>query len=150
MSSRADLVSAGFWIVVGAAIASGAWQMDRLESQGVPAFAAPGLVPGLLGVLIVLTALVILIRSLRGRAIEFEHGAPLRGALPALGVCLVFGAGLIGRGVPFWVAAAIYLFAHIVLIEWPRPRWLRAALVALVAAAAIATAFQELFLVRLP
>ena len=49
-SPRSDLISGGVWVVIGIAITIGSWSMDRLANQGVPGFAAPGLVPGILGV----------------------------------------------------------------------------------------------------
>ncbi len=85
-SPRSDLVSGGVWMVIGIAIAIGSWNMDRLAKQGVPAFAAPGLVPGILGVLIALTALAIVLRSLQrgalrpeGRGTAGRWNAPRRG-----------------------------------------------------------------------
>jgi len=160
-SARSDLISGGIWVVIGIAIALGSWQMDRLESQGVPWFTAPGLLPGIVGVSIVLTALIIVVRAWRagGRTAE-TVGAPPNsgGALLSLGLCLAFAGALVGRGTPFVVAAAIYLFFHIFLLQLPERRArgeilrgaMVAATIAVIAAAAISLTFQEIFLVRLP
>ena len=160
-------------MVIGGAIAIGSWNMDRLASQGVPGFAAPGLVPGILGVLILLTALIIVLRSVRrgaltetGRAIATAAGADQTGAgratvvrtALALALCLGFAAGLVGHGLPFWAAASSYLFLHIFLLQLPERRaagqvgrgLLVAAAVALGAGVTIAMLFQYAFLVRLP
>lgn len=162
-SARSDLISGGIWAVIGVAIGIGSWRMDRLASQGVPAFAAPGLVPGILGVLIALAGLAIVLRALRRGALQSEAGAqsgpafPGRAALTLL-LCLAFAGGLVGHGLPFAVAAALYLFAHIFLLQLPDRRAagqvgrgaLVAALIAVAAAGVISTVFQYLFLVRLP
>ena len=39
--------------------------MDRLESQGADPWSVPGLVPGIIGVVITLLGLALLLRSLR-------------------------------------------------------------------------------------
>src|SRR5262245_19656364 len=137
--------------------------MDRLEKQGVQWFAAPGLVPGILGLFIVGAAIVIVARS----ALRLGRGDPLaaaaggaslgRTALTLL-LCFAFAVGMVGHGIPFGVAAAIYLFLHIFLLQLPERRAAgqvtRGALVAAAVAVGVATAvtlvFQELFLVRLP
>jgi hypothetical protein len=203
-SPRADLVSGGIWMVVGIAVAIGSWTMDRLEKQGVPAFAAPGLVPGMLGVLITVAGLAIVLRSLQrgamagsaaagpgpstssgrtggtagqteveaGRAeveasqteveagqteVEAGRSDTWRRAGLTLVLCLGFAAGLVGR-VPFWIAATVYLFLHIFLLQLPERRAagqvargaVFAAAVAIVAGVTIALLFQHVFLVRLP
>lgn len=162
-SPRSDLVSGGVWAVIGVAIAIGSWNMDRLEKQGVPGFAAPGLVPGILGVLIALTALAIVLRSVRRGALT-PAGRGLPGAMTpgraglALLLCLGFAAGLVGHGLPFWLAASSYLFLHIFLLQLPERRAAnqvaRGAVVALAVAlgagCTISLLFQYAFLVRLP
>ena len=162
-SPRSDLISGGVWVVIGAAITIGSWNMDRLANQGVPGFAAPGLVPGILGVLILLTALVIVMRSVaRGALTPAGRGEPGRATLGrtalTLSLCLGFAAGLVGHGLPFWVAAGTYLFLHIFLLQLPERRAAGqvrrgiavAAAVALGASVTISMLFQYAFLVRLP
>lgn len=162
-SPRSDLVSGGVWAVIGIAIGIGSWRMDRLESQGVPGYAAPGLVPGILGVLITLTGLWIVLRSVHRGALRPGGAAAAAGVEwgrsgLALGLCVGFAAVLVGHGLPFWLASSIYLFLHIFLLELPDRRatgrlgrgLLSAAAIALVAGVAIAAIFQYAFLVRLP
>ncbi|MES2973649.1 MAG: tripartite tricarboxylate transporter TctB family protein [Pseudomonadota bacterium] len=162
-SPRSDLISGGIWVVIGVAISIGSWRMDRLEKQGVPGFAAPGLVPGILGVLIVLTALVIVVRSIRRGALTPQGAGrtgstTLAGAALTLVLCLGFAGGLVGHGLPFWAAASTYLFLHIFLLQLPERRAagqvgrgaLVAAAIGLGAGVTIALMFQYLFLVRLP
>jgi hypothetical protein len=161
-SPFSDLVSGGVWVVIGAAITVGSWRMDRLDTQGVPGFAAPGLVPGILGVLIILTALMIVVRSLRRGALTTPRGGlgRIKPGLAAmtLFLCLGFAGGLVGHGLPFPVAAAIYLFLHIFILQYPERSEagavgrgaLVAGAIAVVAAGVISFVFQFLFLVRLP
>jgi hypothetical protein len=135
--------------------------MDRLESQGVPWFTAPGLLPGIVGAAIVIFALMIVVRALRtrdeGEAAALDKRHAVRAAL-SLALCLGFAVGLVGHGLPFIVAAAIYLFLHIFVLQYPERRAAgevaRGAFVALaiavIAATAIGLIFQDVFLVRLP
>lgn len=161
-SPLSDLVSGGMWVVIGAAISIGSWRMDRLANQGVPGFAAPGLVPGILGVLIIVTALMIVVRSLKRGALAgggFGAGRITPGlAAVTLVLCLGFAGGLVGHGLPFPAAAFIYLFLHIFILQYPERQAagqvgrgaLVAGVIALVAAGVISFVFQVLFLVRLP
>jgi len=163
-SARADVALGAIWLAIGAAIVAGSWHMDRLERQGVQWFAAPGLVPGILGLFIVGTAVIIVVRSIAQLARDGAGGEPadaawsLRRTALTLALCLTFAVGLVGHGLPFGVAAACYLFLHIFLLELPERRAKgevrRGALVAAAVAVGVATVvslvFQELFLVRLP
>jgi len=158
-SARADLYGGLFWIAFGATIAIASWQMDRLEKQGVSWHTAPGLLPGILGAVLIVMGAVLALRAWREGAFAAEQRPALllnpdtlaRVGLTLL-LCCGFALGLIGR-VPFWVAATLYLFAQIAVLEYPergKRALLRAALVAPVAAAVIAFLFQGIFLVRLP
>jgi hypothetical protein len=162
-SPRSDLVSGGVWVVIGAAIAIGSWNMDRLASQGVPAFTAPGLVPGVLGVLILLAALAIVVRSVRRGALDHRGGGGaagpgIAGVAAALALCVAYAAVLIGHGLPFWAASSLYLFLHIFILQWPQRRatgqvargLALAAAIGLVGGVSIALLFEYAFLVRLP
>src|SRR5687767_1093064 len=68
-SARADLYGGACWIALGAAIAIASWRMDRLERLGVSFYTAPGLVPGVLGVLIFVCGVVLALRALREGAL---------------------------------------------------------------------------------
>jgi hypothetical protein len=160
-SARSELVQGGFWIIVGGTIFYASWTMDRLESLGVKAFSAPGLLPGVLGVFIVVLGLVMLVRALRAGGLAH---ASMRAAIewkrvlvPML-LCLGFGAGLVGRGLPFWAAAWIYVAVMVWALQY-KERKMRGELGRLAAisisvgagaSAAVSLVFQELFLIRLP
>jgi hypothetical protein len=164
-SARADLYGGLFWIALGAAIAVGSWNMDRLERQGVSFYTAPGLVPGILGVLMMLCGAVLAVRALRDGALGGGQRPPvllradtLRRAGVTLLLTLGFAFVLVGHGLPFPVAAALYLFFQIVVLQYPERKakqevgrgLVTAALVAAGAAITISMLFQEVFLVRLP
>jgi hypothetical protein len=166
-SPRADLFWALAWIVVGAAIFAGGFTMERLERQNINPYTAPGLVPALLGIGIGVLGVILLVRSVRrgGLAAAVDDRTPAdRGRLAvALGLCVLYAGGLVGRTllgfhVPFWLATALFVFASILAFEWSdrRARGELARGIGIAAACAICTAagvtavFQEVFLVRLP
>jgi hypothetical protein len=164
-SSRADLYGGAFWVALGVAIAVASWNMDRLERQGVSFYTAPGLVPGILGVLMVIGGMVLGARALREGALGPGQRPPVvleRATLKRAGLTLLLALGfalvLVGHGLPFPVAAASYLFLQITVLQYPERKarnevgrgMLVAALVAAGAAIVISALFQEVFLVRLP
>jgi hypothetical protein len=77
-----------------------------------------------------------------------------------LGLCLTFGVVLVGHGLPFWLAAAIFVTVAILSLQAKQRRSsgqklslrmiITAAAVGVGAGLAITAVFQELFLVRLP
>lgn len=133
--------------------------MDRLEQQHINPWTAPGLVPGLLGLVISVLGLVLLLR----RPVPAEEPSGEGAAEPwRVGLALLlttgFGVGVLGTGVPFWLAAGGFVFLAILLFEWPERQAagtlaqgiIQGAIIATCAAAAITLVFQEIFLVRLP
>ena len=68
----------------GAAVVYGSWTMDRLESLGIPPSTAPGVVPGLLGIGIIIFGLVLVLRRDAADAPAFVE-ARRRGAGRAAG-----------------------------------------------------------------
>ena len=163
-SARSDFYGGLALIAFGVTIAVGSWRMDRLERMGVSYFTAPGLVPGVLGVLLTVCGLVLALRAWRQGAFDsVQRPAMLLRAdlLTRIGItlvlCLGFSIGLVGR-IPFWIAAAIYLFPQIAILQYPDRKannevtrgLVVAAAIALAAAGVIAFLFQEIFLVRLP
>ena len=128
--------------------------MDRLESLNINPWSAPGLMPGVLGGLMVLFGLALALRP-AGAAQPQASGSWRRTAL-ALVLCFVFAAGLLGRGLAFWLTSAAFMFAAIFafrVMDEETPRWRIAAssaAIAIVAALVISYVFADLFLVRLP
>ncbi len=160
---RVDLIAALVWIVFGGAVAVGAWRMDRLEHLHINRYEVPGLVPGLLGVAMLLLGAVLAIRSLR-RATRAERAAgtppeplgPLAGVLAAT---LLYAGVLVGHGLPFWLATFLFVAGFIHWFDRERQRALgrpvarQAVLAALYGActsAVVTVLFEHVFLVRLP
>jgi hypothetical protein len=166
-SPRADLYWSLAWIAMGVAIFAGGFTMERLERQNINPYTAPGLVPALLGIGIAVLGAILLVRSVRrgGLAAAADGRAPADGGrlALALGLCVLYAVGLVGRTllgwhIPFWLATALFVFVSIVAFEW-RDRRARGELgrgIAVALACAVGTAagvtlvFQEVFLVRLP
>jgi len=144
------------WVLLGVAIVAESWRMERLEQQHINPWTVPGLVPGLLGLVIAIFGLVLLLR--RPIAADAAPAAEPWRAAAAIALTLAFGGGVVGSGLPFWLAAAGFVFAAIMVFEWPERRAagtlargaVQAALIAAGAAAAVTLIFLELFLVRLP
>ena len=143
-----------FWIALGGAIFYASWTMDRLANLGVKPFSAPGLLPAVLGVFIALLGLAMLLRA---RPAETET-SDWRRTLLQLALCLGFAGGMVGRGIPFWLAAWIFIAVMIGVLQY-RERKRKGQLgrlavisasIGLAASVAISLIFQELFLIRLP
>lgn len=156
-----DPIFAAGWMAFGAAVLAASWRMDRLANLNVNPWSVPGLLPGVLGALMLLFGAALLLRSLaaRGGSAPAAAGSAARTWL-ALLLCFGYAAGLLGRGLPFWLTSAAFLFAAILAFGWldrdaqapPRlPRLaLGSAAIALAASGAIGLLFQEVFLLNLP
>jgi hypothetical protein len=162
---RSDFIAALCWIVFGSAVSAGAWNMDRLENQDVPPYAAPGLLPFFLGLAIIFFAALMLMRAWR-------HGALTRDAafsammppveryrfLIVLALCLTFAIGLVGHGLPFWLAAAVFVAVTIFVLQYRQRRAagqvVRGVVVAITiglgTGVGVTLVFQDIFLVQLP
>jgi hypothetical protein len=154
LASSADRLYGIGWAVFGAAVLIASWRMDRLESLNINPWSAPGLMPGVLGALMVLFGFALALR-LPAATQPARTGSWRRTAL-ALVLCFAFAAGLLGRGLAFWLTSAVFMFAAIFafrVMDEGGPRWRIAAssaAIAIVAALVITYVFQDLFLVRLP
>ncbi len=161
-SPFADLLAGIACLAVSIGIIVGAWQMDRLERLQATIYTAPGLVPGILGAALALMSLLLI-----GRALRAGVGAGPRQWLSllahwrlgvALALCLGFAIGLVGRGLPFWVSAALFVAAFVLVFQLEERRQagtlLRGAVFAavygLITGLAVHHLFQDVFLVRLP
>ena len=161
MKSGSEPIFAAGWMALGAAVLAASWRMDRLANLNINPWSAPGLLPGVLGALMMVFGAALLLRSLatRGESAPAATGSAPRTWL-ALLLCFGYAAGLLGRGLPFWLTSAAFLFAAILAFRWldrdadaPQtlPRLaLGAAAVAFGASAAIGLLFQEVFLLNLP
>jgi Tripartite tricarboxylate transporter TctB family len=163
---RSDFLSGFGWMGLGIAILIGSVMMDRLEKQDINPYTIPGLLPGLLGIAMTILGALLAARSWRPRLLATAvNGAPDNRAertrlLLVLGLCLAFGVGLVGHGLPFWLAAAIFVTVAIVSLQYQQRKsagaklnlrmFVTAAAIGLGAGIIITVVFQEIFLVRLP
>jgi uncharacterized membrane protein YidH (DUF202 family) len=164
---RADLKDAIGWIVFGLAVLVGSITMDRLERQNINPVTVPGILPGLLGIAMILLGGVLAVRSLRRHA--FAQPAPARTDAHreqsrrvwiAIALCCGYGVVLVGHGIPFWIASSIYVTASILVFSRisadPAERrltlraWLQALVIGVAASVVTWLVFERLFLVRLP
>ena len=166
ISPRGDFLQALGWIALGVATAIISWRMDRLEKQDINPYTVPGLLPGFLGVAIVFFGALMLYRSWRRNALAAQprrvatdaSRAETRRMWTVLALCIGFAGGLVGRGLPFWAAAAVFVTITVGLLQFAertaldqRKRGLLFALtVGLCAGIIVTLVFQEFFLVRLP
>jgi hypothetical protein len=121
--------------------------MDRLERHGAALYTAPGLVPGLLGLVILVLGLVL---ALRKREAQPATPMGVSNTPLVLVLCLGYAIGLIGR-VPFWLATFTFVTAFIALFEYPvRRRMALAPVYGVVTSLLVTYLFENVFLVRLP
>jgi Tripartite tricarboxylate transporter TctB family len=164
--ARSELHQSFGWTALGLAVFIASWRMDRLESQNINPYTVPGLLPGLLGIAMMLLGTLLALRSWRRGALAarthgfaFDAAAARRVAL-IVGLCVTFGVVLVGHGLPFWLAAAIFVSVAIVVLQRPQRiaagerlglrRIAIAAIIGLGAGGIITLVFQQVFLVRLP
>lgn len=168
LQPRADLFVGLGLMLFGAYIGFESWRMPSVEHPRIRfVYEGPGVVPGLLGVVILVFGSLILIRALRHGGLRLG-GAGVRVAaswrrpeprrlLCVLGLTLLYAGGLVGR-VHFLAATFIFMLAFVLLFEWrstaERRGRMRLAMTAVIQAAVTAVAvwyvFENVFLVRLP
>ena len=156
--SQADRLSAIAFAALGLAMAMGGYTMERLEIRQIHPGSIPGLVPMVLGVLMVVCAVLLWRDAARSdpQARILTGGSWVRLGLTA-GICLIYAVVLIGW-LPFMWATALFVFAFAAVFGWPEGAGGRqrvralcgAAILAVGAAWGTALLFAELFLVRLP
>lgn len=163
-SPRADRITALLLVVLGTGVAFESWRMPRMSEFGANIWSAPGIVPGMVGLLIAIMGGVLYFRS-REKPVS-EASAPARNGgwrrvLTVFVLCVMFAGMLVGR-IPFAIAAFAFIFVFILLfdredraIETGSKTFspARIALAFGVAAAAsftITWVFEDIFLVRLP
>jgi hypothetical protein len=131
--------------------------MDRLESLKIPPLTAPGVVPGLLGIGLMIFGGILLAR--RAPAEEGDGAAAMSWprVLLSWALCITYGGLLLGHGIPYWMLTAAFLLAHMLLIGEntvgvmpARGRLITILVVVAVLPPIVAAIFQHIFLVRLP
>ena len=153
-AGRADRLGGAVWMAFGLAVLVGAWRMDRFESMGANLYSAPGLVPGIYGLLMIVLGAALALRSPRA-ADGPDDAGPLvnRRVALMLGLSLAYAAAAVGR-LPFGASTAVFVAAFCWVFDDQQPSALRRA--AMASAAGVLTAvvvvlvFERVFLVRLP
>ena len=164
---RSDLLDGLGWIALGIAILIGSLLMDRLEQQHINPYTVPGLLPGLLGLMMIVLGAVLAVRSWRRGALQLP--VPARTANDreqsrriwiVIALCMGYAVVMVGHGLPFWLASAIYVTASILILQRlsrdPNERrltpraWVKAIVIGLASGIITSLVFQEFFLVRLP
>ena len=143
------------------------YTMPRLERRGIDPFSAPGVVPGLIGGVLLCLALILFIRSVRNGGYRLftrdEAGAAVRakGAWLRVGLTLllsvIYAIGFLGN-IHYSLATFVYIFSFICLFEYQpgtglsnqKGMVLHALLQAVIGSVLITLVFQKLFLVDLP
>jgi hypothetical protein len=166
-NQRTDFLSAIAWMGLGIAILIGSVMMDRLEDQDINPYTIPGLLPALLGIIMTMLGILLALRSWRPGVLTStpasNHStdrADYKRLLLVLGLCLTFGVVLIGHGLPFWLAGAIFVTASILSLQYQQRKLpsqgmsirslATAAAIGVGAGLAVTIVFQGLFLVHLP
>lgn len=96
--------------------------MDRLVDRGINPWSVPGVTPGVFGGLIVVLAVALALRATRRKAdpplVDDAQPASWRSAWLALLLCLAFAGLSLGRGLPFAVDSAIFIFSFTAVFSW--------------------------------
>lgn len=163
---RDDLWGGVAWITLAVAILVASIRMDRLQDQDINPYTIPGLLPGLLSLLMLFFGSMLALRGLLAGGLHAVPGpassaasAPGR-TLLVIGLCAAFDVLLVGHGLPFWAAAAIFVAVAVLALErsgagrngrLPTAAAVVKAIVIGLATGGAATAlFQQVFLVHLP
>ncbi|MEM6711353.1 MAG: tripartite tricarboxylate transporter TctB family protein [Pseudomonadota bacterium] len=169
-SAAADRWTAIVLFCLGVAMLAGGYTMDRLEIRQIHPASIPGLVPMILGVAMMICS-SLLFWSARSRVFVeratnagnfgTEGTVEKQGSIGNLGFATLYSVtyalGLVGT-LPFWLATTIYITVFFAHFSWPdmastKVRILHGMLAigfGLAGAFAIATLFEQGFLVRLP
>ncbi len=164
---RSDLKDGLGWMALGVAILVGSIRMDRLEEQHINPYTVPGLLPGLLGIAMILLGGILALRSWRRGALRSALPAPTayqreerRRVWVVVVLCMTYAVGLVGHGLPFWLASAIYVTGSILVLQslsredaerrFTARAFVKALVIGLGSGVITSLVFQEFFLVRMP
>lgn len=167
LAPRTDLFVGLGLILFGGVAAFESWRMPRFQDIGAEIYEAPGLVPGLLGLVIAVFGMLIVVRAVREGAL---HGGAVgarfrylvvsveaRRLAILIGITVGYAWIFVGR-MPFWLASFFFVAAFIILFDWREAaakaayaRLIITALIqAVITALAVTYVFESIFRVRLP
>lgn len=165
---KKDFITSIVLIAFSVSVIVMSYTMPRLERRNIDPFSAPGVVPGMIGIVLLLLSFVLFVRSIRRggyrvfrkSSCETDDGH-LQGAATrvvlTLVISLVYAIGFLGR-FDYSIITALYICTFICLFEfkagvalWAQKRMVLFAIIqAVVASVLITLVFQKLFLVDLP
>ncbi len=163
---RTDLFAGLVVLGFGGVVVVGAWQMDRLTSLGATTYTAPGLWPGIIGLLLALLGMILAWRSLQraghagwdaGHASDAELEPTSRFATAA-GLFFAYAVLLVGHGMPYWLATMLFVTTYVFVFRRAVAgdaggivrQVLVAGLTGGLTALVVVLVFERLFYVRLP
>ena len=169
VAPRTDLRGAFAWIALGAVIVFESWRMDRMTQQGAELFTAPGLWPGVIGLLIALLGGILAWRSVeRARKAGWSAAtdddteyAPHSQFALAAAMFFAYAVLLVGHGLPFWLGTALFVTAYVFVFRRAdreagrrtgstRGDIVLALICGVATAVVVSLVFEKLFFVRLP
>lgn len=159
-SPRADRWFSVLLTAFAFAVVVESWRMPRLSELGVHPMSAPGLTPGLLGLVLLCLGIALLVRSLRSPPPSAGDDVPgssartiWRRSAVTIALCLGYSLGLLGH-LPFMIATGLFVFSFVAIFSFESARPVRSLAGALAMAVAVAVSvsllFEHVFLVRLP
>ena len=165
--AKKDFITSIVLIVFSISVLVSSYTMPRLEQRSIDPFSAPGVVPGMIGGILLCLALILFVRSIhRGGYRLFQKGTSRdgghgRGAWSRVSLTLIisiiYAIGFLGH-LNYSVATFFYILSFICLFEYQpgvsvinqRRMVIHAVAQAIVASILITLVFQKLFLVDLP
>ncbi|MFH2131153.1 MAG: tripartite tricarboxylate transporter TctB family protein [bacterium] len=164
---KADFVTSIFLICFGISIVVQSYFMPRFEEIEADPHSAPGIVPAILGVVIIVLSVIVLLKSVKKKGYHLEINTTslshflgdksTKRLLVTLFISIIYGLALVGN-IHFVLASFIYVLSFIILFEYQpsvalTKQWkvvifafVQAALVSVI----IGAVFRYLFLVDLP
>lgn len=165
--TRKDFITSIVLIVFSITIVVMSYTMPRLEQRGIDPLSAPGVVPGMIGMVLLCLALILFFRSIKNGGYRLfskndhsdrpvHQGAVTRVSLTLI-LSLIYAIGFLGR-LNYSISTGLFIFSFICLFEFQSGKSLReqkkvflfALFQAVAASALITLVFQYLFLVDLP
>ena len=169
VTPRTDMRGAFVWIALGAIIVFQSWRMDRLAQQGAELFTAPGLWPGVIGLMTAFLGGALAWRSLQRarhagwRAVEVDDTdyAPTSQFTLAAAMFFAYALLLVGHGLPFWLGTALFVTTYVYVFRradrlaggrsgTSRGDVVLALTCGIATAVVVSLVFEKLFFVRLP
>lgn len=164
---KKDFIASIVLVAFSLSVVISSYTMPRLERRNIDPFSAPGVVPGMIGLILLCLSLILFVRSIRrngyllltssAEAKESVNKGAVKRVLLTLALSLIYAVGLLGH-VDYTIVTLVYIFSFIVIFEY-RPqvgigaqkKVLGFALLqAVIGAVSITLVFRKLFLVDLP